>query len=80
MWRALVPRFLVVIVGAPLAFVAAFFGAVHAGCDGQGPAAVASACTFAAVIMAPSAKNALVRAAALLAIIAIAAGGAALLH
>jgi hypothetical protein len=76
--RLLVPRFLIVVVAAPLAFVAALYGAQRFGFDADAVAGVAAAVTFAAVALAPSHKNASMRALLLLSCAAVFAGVAAL--
>ncbi len=79
MIHALLPRFVLVVVAAPLAFLGALFAAarfLEAGAlASRGPpqvAAVAAAVTFAAVALAPSHRNAAVRAGVALAAVAVA--------
>lgn len=73
------PRFLIAVVAVPAAFVLAAFAAVRVGFAPQGPAAIVGAVTFALVVMAPSTKNAAVRAAIVLAVAAVGFGLSSLL-
>lgn len=76
---AYVPRFLIAIVAVPAAFALCALAAVRFGAAApEGPAAAAGAITFALVVLAPSARNALARAAVALALAGIAAGAAVL--
>ena len=72
MLRTLLPRFALVVVAAPAAFVGAWFACVRFGVD-VAPAALLTAITFAAVVTAPSTRNAAVRAVLLVAVAALAA-------
>ena len=56
------PRFALAIVAVPVAFVAAAFAATGFGAGAERVAALAGALTFALVVLAPSTRNAAVRA------------------
>lgn len=75
--RALLPRFLVVVGAVPLVFLGALSSCTRFGLD-LSIAALVAAGTFAAIAMAPSNKNAAVRAAIVLAVVAVASAAAAL--
>lgn len=70
--RQYAPRFLLVVVVVPLCFVLAAFAAAQLGREPAPVAALVGAVVFAALALAPSTRNALVRAALLLALTAIA--------
>lgn len=70
--RQYVPRFLLVVLVVPLCFVLAAFAAAQAGQDPGPTAAVVGAASFAAVALAPSTRNAVMRAALLVGLTAAA--------
>jgi hypothetical protein len=70
--RQYLPRFLLVLAVVPLLFAATALCAARLGFEPAAPAAAVGAVSFAAVALAPSSKNAAVRAALLGALVALA--------
>jgi hypothetical protein len=74
---AYLPRFLIAVVAVPAAFALCAFAAVRFSSHApETPAAGAAAITFALVVLAPSTRNALARAAIALALASLVAGAA----
>ena len=68
------PRFALAIVTVPLAFLLSAFAATHIGVQATRAGALAGAVTFALIILAPSSRNAAVRAGLVCALTAMVAG------